>query len=1590
MKKLCLSLVILCTLSNWSLAQSHDYILQLSSGALTLEEIIRDYPIIKDQLKFDLYPPYYKDLVDYYYPEKRLNKRLSYKLTDQVIKQIKYDKPDWTNQERRKYEYNSQNTLVRITTQGWNGNSWDDTYKTEFLTVGYDSYNLTNGSWNKSSSTRYLYNQEGKNAGSVYETFGSFPTKTKSEYTYNDEGFIAKTESSRWNYNTNQYEQTGDNNYTFNSAGKQTESISRTYSNGTFVNSYKSVTEYNENGTTKKSTGYSWNSSLSSWTPGNYTEYSYFANTTNQSEAVTKNNNGVPTQRLLYTYTATNKIATNETQTWDNSAQSWNPWWKTEYTYTGDDYTASSTRNTYTPGKGYEGYDRELFEYKTEEPATKVRLTTSVFPQEAAEDGCIVTPAGSTDYTKDAKVTLDAEAGSGWAFSKWTGSLSGAIKPQELVMDDDKNVVGNFQPVLKLSLSSPNENNLCPPTENEEVTIATAGIFVDGVDWMFTGITFTAIEKFKPDYTEAWIEYAGSKLKGKINVDADSNATSYTFSPNHQISEGTTLSVKLILKFNYPSKSTEKYIPLALTEVKKYKVSINVGQITCIPIPETSRPGIKGPQEIFYSNKQTIASVWNVSKEPDLPFATIKDAVESGQTLDNELIKLCPGWYIESVEVKKSLTIFSTDGAEKTILNRPSKTDFIISLKKSKTKITGLQFANGSYSILIEDSLENITNCEIKECIIKNKMFLSQNSDSNYVHHNSFYDNLSIENSSFNRVEDNVFDKARIELGKKADDNIIKGNIIGNTTIGIQHYSYLEEVIKRNEIKNNFIGWDPNQKKLIPVEIGISLRFAEQNIIEGNTIVAEERAVGDSHEIKFEHASHNTLKNNHFGLDTTSLQTFPRRVSVSISEESNNNTFDKNYFVGNYFAALVIGTSSMDNIIKNNFFGSDKSFVDELALKHLRATGIVIYQNCHNTIIDNNTFSSIGACIGIKLSNMIEITNNKFGCDEAGTKEVLTLSGVVLNSSHNTISGNTFMSTSYSVIISDETAKSNIISNNKFGTDINGTKVGFSGAGISITNGASDNFVENNLFAGYKAFGVMLADPGTTRNIIQDNIFGLDFTHSKYLGIGNGIALYEGAHENFVLRNTVCGANTDTSCAVMIGKYSNKNIIRDNYLGTNKTGTLNIPNSYGIYAELSNCNSFIQNKIWFNKRGIYEVNCNNYIAENDIRQSTGNTGVHLINSNSKVTGNIITEDSFDAIKCERGSNPTITGNNIYNNKGFGLSNADPTVEINAQNNYWGSASGSSGFVQGNVNASTWLSSESKLILVASLDTLYLPENGIDSVSVFSRNWSNANDKLSIVITSDKPNWITSSKNFVMDLSQPNSGESKIKFSLPIGTAKGEVSKTILKATSQTDAMLSASDTLIAVVYQSSLSRIVIRPDSTSCNVGDTLQFSVAAFDQHLNSTVTPTQIHWAAEGGTISNTGKFIAGNTKGVFSITAAVANSNIKADGKIKIENIATSIEEIKEKEITTEYKLYYNYPNPFNPETKIKYDLPKTSLVVLKVYDILGREVTTLVNKEQSAGKYEVVFSSYKLNLASGVYIYRIIAGDYLCIRKMLLMK
>jgi len=85
---------------------------------------------------------------------------------------------------------------------------------------------------------------------------------------------------------------------------------------------------------------------------------------------------------------------------------------------------------------------------------------------------------------------------------------------------------------------------------------------------------------------------------------------------------------------------------------------------------------------------------------------------------------------------------------------------------------------------------------------------------------------------------------------------------------------------------------------------------------------------------------------------------------------------------------------------------------------------------------------------------------------------------------------------------------------------------------------------------------------------------------------------------------------------------------------------------------------------------------------------------------------------------------------------------------------------------------------------------------------------------------------------------------------------------------------------------------------------------------------------------------------------------------------------------------FVLEQNYPNPFNPTTTISYKLPYSSKVVLKVFNILGKEVATLVNSQETAGLHQVEFNAS--SLASGVYFYQINAGKFVATKKLILLK
>ncbi len=119
---------------------------------------------------------------------------------------------------------------------------------------------------------------------------------------------------------------------------------------------------------------------------------------------------------------------------------------------------------------------------------------------------------------------------------------------------------------------------------------------------------------------------------------------------------------------------------------------------------------------------------------------------------------------------------------------------------------------------------------------------------------------------------------------------------------------------------------------------------------------------------------------------------------------------------------------------------------------------------------------------------------------------------------------------------------------------------------------------------------------------------------------------------------------------------------------------------------------------------------------------------------------------------------------------------------------------------------------------------------------------------------------------------------------------------------------------------------------------------------------------------------------------------NTASATDYDYMIDNFMTSIlvgiEDHSTPELPTGYSLAQNYPNPFNPSTQISYAIPNSELITLKIYDVLGNEVATLVDGAQNPGAYTVSFDASKLS--SGIYFYTLKAGNFLETKKMILMK
>ena len=174
-------------------------------------------------------------------------------------------------------------------------------------------------------------------------------------------------------------------------------------------------------------------------------------------------------------------------------------------------------------------------------------------------------------------------------------------------------------------------------------------------------------------------------------------------------------------------------------------------------------------------------------------------------------------------------------------------------------------------------------------------------------------------------------------------------------------------------------------------------------------------------------------------------------------------------------------------------------------------------------------------------------------------------------------------------------------------------------------------------------------------------------------------------------------------------------------------------------------------------------------------------------------------------------------------------------------------------------------------------------------------------------------------------------------------------------------------------------------DSNSIVAGESISF----FDQ---SSFLPTSWQWSFPGGfpsaSTEQNPQNILYNNPGVYDVSLITTNL-IGSDTLIK--NCYIKVEQasyVDNSFSPEDFYLFQNYPNPFNPTTTLSYVIGHSSFVSLKVYDVLGNEVATLVNEEKQTGSYDVQFIA--AGLTSGIYFYKLTADNFVQTRKMILLK
>ena len=755
----------------------------------------------------------------------------------------------------------------------------------------------------------------------------------------------------------------------------------------------------------------------------------------------------------------------------------------------------------------------------------------------------------------------------------------------------------------------------------------------------------------------------------------------------------------------------------------------------------------------------------------------------------------------------------------------------------------------------------------------------------------------------------------------------------------------------------------------------------------------------------------NVIQRNFIGTDVNGTADLGNgSVGVEVFQSPNNTIGGttvgaRNVISGNTFYGILIANSgATGNQVLGNFIGTDLNGTAALGNSD---HGVYILA-ANNNIIggtvagERNIISGNGEDgVRIEASGATgnQVLGNFIGTDVTGTVGLRNFAdGVLISASPNNTIGGTVAgaknvisgNNARGILIEGPAATGNQVLGNFIGTDVTGTVgLGNAAAGVVIRNGASNNTIGGmsagvrNVISG-NSVGISIGSVGpvTTGNQVLGNFIGTNATGTAALGNNFSGVSIGGASGNTIGGTTAGAGNVisgnfgnGVSIAGFLGNEAAGNLVQGNFIGIDVTGTIALGNNAaGVSITTNAPNSTIGGTV---------AGARNVISDNR------NGGIFSQSTGTLVQGNFIGTDVTGTAALGNGNNPPFlggdgvslsganstiggamagAGNVISASKGNGISIRLATATgISVQGNFIGTdVTGMAAL--GNDANGVWIERASNNAIggMASGAGNTIAFNGGDGVlvdssfgpttgnTIFGNSvFSNVNLGIDLFPDGPTPN----------DLGDGDAGANNLQ-NFPILTSADSVgaNTTILGTFNST-----ANDSFRLEFFANDSC------DSSGYGEGQTFIGSTNVLTDGSGNASINITFPVAVPGG------KFI--------TATATDTAGNTSEFSQCRIVQGTTSVGSLLE-EVPQVFALKQNYPNPFNPSTKIVYRVKSRESVSLRVFDVLGREVATLVNGVSEPGENSATFDGS--HLSSGVYFYRLQAGDFTMTRKMLLLR